>query len=192
MIVSLCLLVCLGAPGLANPADAAPSDAEFKQFLFYAVLEGLFEQGLPDATVDRLLQRDAMSGNPFLFVYGCPICHPTYDALRLYRSRQPMWGDKRESRDFANKLEPALLKRLNADDPAVRAEAFGSLVERFVAARIAASRFTPTELEAWRKKLEEGKQRGEEQLKVYQAQGNSTYSWMKSCSMCQGANRGAK
>ncbi len=187
MIMTFCLLALL-----VVPTRAAPTDAEFKEFLFFAVLEGLFEQGLPDNTVDRLLQRDAMSGQPFLFVYGCPICHPTYDALRLYRSRQPMWGDKRESRDFASKVEPALLKRLNADDPTTRAEAFGELVEQFVAARIATSRFTPAELKTWRTKLDEGKQRGEEQLKQYQAQGNTTYSWMKSCSMCNGANRGAR
>lgn len=187
MIATFCLFVCLAAPGWT-----APTDADFKRFVFFAVLEGLFEQGLPDTTVDRLLQRDAMSGQPFLFVYGCPICHPTYDALRLYRSRQPMLGDKRESRDFANKLEPAMLKRLNADDPAVRAEAFGELVEQFVATRIAASRFTPAELRAWQAKIEEGKKRGEDQLKQYQAQGINTYSWMKSCSMCNGVNRGAK
>lgn len=182
----LCLLLC------ATTRAQTPTDNEFQQFVFFAVLEGLFQQGLPDATVDRLLQRDMQTGQPYLFVYACPICHPTYDALSLYRSRRPFYGDKGSRRDFAVQADPKMLARLNSDDPAVRADAFGDLVQTFIARKVASSRWSQAEAEAWGLKFEQAKQEGERHLQDYKAAKNSTYRWMKSCSMCRGASQGAK
>lgn len=178
---------------LLLPARAETvSDDQFQQFVFFAVLEGLYQQSLPDATVDRLLERDMQTGQPYLFVYACPICHPTYDALTLYRSRRPFLGDKAGRRDFRAELAPALLVRLNSDDPAVRADAFGDMLAGFIARKVAASRWSSEEAAAWQQKFLEAKKEGESHLREYQAANNHTYRWMKSCSMCRGANQGVK
>lgn len=184
-----CLILSLLLTTLAR---AEVSDADFRQFVFFAVLEGLYEQSLPDATVDRLLARDVMTGQPFHFVYACPICHPTFDALTLYRGRQPFYGNKEGKRDFASRLDPAVFERLNADDPQVRADALALLMEGFIARKIAASRWTPDESRAWQQKFELAKEEGEKHLRDYQDRNLSTYRWMKSCSVCRGAVEGAK
>lgn len=179
-----CLVFCFLLTTLAR---AEITDSDLRQFVFFAVLEGLYQQDLPDETVDRLLELDAETGQPLHFVYACPICHPTYDALTLYRSRRPFLGDKLGRRDFASRLEPSVRSRLDSHDPAVRAETFGDLVRGFIARKVARSRWNEAEAAAWKQKFALASKEGEKHLRDYQAGNIGNYSWMKSCSMCRGA-----
>ncbi|MEW6278107.1 MAG: hypothetical protein AB1758_05750 [Candidatus Eremiobacterota bacterium] len=176
---------------LAGPARAEISDQEFHEFVFFACLEGLYHEGLPDDAVDGLLVRDSQ-GQLVSFVYACPICHPVYDALALYRQRQVLLGSKSGSRDFRRDITQAELAELRSQDPARRTAALGALVRKWVDRKVEASRWTPAERAAWDARFEEAREQGERQLKAYQKLGMQGYSLMKSCKLCDGANEGLK
>ena len=73
------------------------------QLVFFAVLEGLYEDGVGTDDVDRILAVDPKTKQPRLeehFVYSCPLCMPAFDAMVLYRSRPNFYGRKDSSDNF--------------------------------------------------------------------------------------------
>ncbi|MBI3818234.1 MAG: hypothetical protein HY286_06045 [Planctomycetes bacterium] len=66
---------------VTNPLDSV------SQFIFYAVLEGCYQDGLTTQAAESLVRLDAESGQPKNFIYACPICMPAFDALRVYKTR---------------------------------------------------------------------------------------------------------
>ena len=83
--------LALGLVGMAParpPIDAVQCGSrEFNRFLFFAVLEGLYEDGVSQPVVDRILERDKPPGRYANFVYSCPICSPVVDAFRAFSRR---------------------------------------------------------------------------------------------------------
>jgi hypothetical protein len=67
--------------------------------VFLAVLDGLYHEGVANDDVDVMLTRDATTGVFRYFVYACPLCMPTIDALQLYRGPRPR-SPKVDSVDF--------------------------------------------------------------------------------------------
>src|SRR5436190_20481243 len=57
------------------------------QLVFFAVLEGLYRDGVSNDVVDLIIPSDKNCSSQFdleHLVYACPICHPAFEALRLY------------------------------------------------------------------------------------------------------------
>ena len=84
-------------------ADSNPEFTRGHKFVYFAVLEGLYEEGLSDAMVASILG-EGMTDH---FVYGCPVCIPAYQAILLYKDRPGFVNRKRPARDFGSGL-PAL------------------------------------------------------------------------------------
>src|SRR5262245_14721387 len=80
------------APHASAQADAQEDAARADRvdpttrFIFHAVLEGLYEDGLSNEDVDQILMRKEKQ-NYFHFIYSCPICNATIWALEAYRAR---------------------------------------------------------------------------------------------------------
>ena len=71
----------------ANPTAAEHSDFdETSRFIFYSVLEGLYNDGLANSDVDQILLKKE-GHSYFHFIYACPICTATIWALQTYRVR---------------------------------------------------------------------------------------------------------
>ena len=68
------------------------------RFIFYAVLEGCYEDGLATTNVDQILLMNTNVGFVH-FVYACPICLPTIHALQAYRSRTKAVRRTEDARD---------------------------------------------------------------------------------------------
>jgi hypothetical protein len=66
-----------------------PSGAWFKnetsQFVFFAVLEGLYRDGLSTKTVELIVPRKNKGSALSLenFIINCPLCYPAAEAFRL-------------------------------------------------------------------------------------------------------------
>ena len=92
------LMILLAVLLAASSADYAFSTASggaktesrenCRQMVFFAVLEGLYRDGVSSADVDVFLRKDknekGIEGY-IHFVYGCSICMPALDAFRSYR-----------------------------------------------------------------------------------------------------------
>lgn len=158
---------------------------EGRRELFFAVLEGLYADGVSNQAVDAVLAADPENGLPVNFVKGCPICMPAYDAFRAYRAR-PASSFKSELGDgLAADVEAQLLAG-TADE---RFAASGKLVQGWIARRFDARRLTPEERAAWARVMKGWREKGMaalENLRGIERPG--VFATRKACTMCDAAN----
>jgi hypothetical protein len=128
--------------------------------VFFAVLEGLYRDGVPNEAVDSILLCDPESGRYLHFVDGCPLCTPALDALRTYRNRAPFYARKAFRDTFGPGLPPETLERLASEDIHVRLFAIEELVRSWVSRRLEGMRLTPEERGQWSTELALGRKRG--------------------------------
>lgn len=179
-----------------NPPD--PSKFPFEQrLIFHAVLEGLYEDGVSGEALERLIpDPESMwvddEPEKTNFVYACPICMPTFDALQLYQSRRPFYGQKgTKYNTFGAGLSEEWVSRLTAA-PAERRDAVQELVHRWVKRRIDRMKLTDAERASIEENLVRMKKEGESQLQQFQEGGNGNWfaaqyvNWKK-CAACEGA-----
>ena len=96
LIALFALALCLPLPAQEKPKpDAAKSNLEWQkeemcQFVFFAVLEGLYRDGIQNEIVDAIIgDKIEKKENKVKthFVFRCKLCHATYEAFRTYRNR---------------------------------------------------------------------------------------------------------
>src|SRR5882672_11093313 len=103
-------------PPAPKPAEtpAAEPAADWKedpvcQMVFFAVLEGLYTDGVPDDVVDSIVPRQPKdSTNPIKtsFVVLCPLCHPVFEAFSVYQQRPKFNSDEKKRNAFGKGLAP--------------------------------------------------------------------------------------
>jgi hypothetical protein len=157
------------------------------QLVFFAVLEGLYTDGVTNEVVDRILAVDPTTGQPRMeehFVYACPLCHPAFEAFRLYRLRSPFSGLKAGGDTFGTGLDARVVSQLMSEKQADRLAAVQALIDTWVRRRIDSLRLTKEERADLSKRLEERRQEGMAQLKAGQS---DRYAGWKGCAVCDGA-----
>jgi hypothetical protein len=128
--------------------------------LFYAVLEGLYDEGVGNDDIDILLREDPATKAPMHFVGGCPLCNPAIDALRLYRGRPRFHGLKSDSDTFGPGLSAPEREALRNADIVVRLRVLHDLVERSLQRKLSSMRLTKDERTAWHQALVEMREKG--------------------------------
>ena len=156
---------------------------DLNRFLFFAVLEGLVVDGVPDETVARILEQK--DGRYVNFIYACRICHPTIDALRAYAMRETIYYATKGDPLVGKPTLPAeILGLLDHADSAKRREGVTMLVNRCVERRFKELRYTEAEAKPVRLALEEAKKKGGVLSPAQQAE-------IKECPSCKGAAFGS-
>ena len=183
MIVALVLFLFVPAE------DPGPSRADrYEQHIFFAVLEGLYADGVSNEVVDAIVAIDEETKYPANFVWSCPVCMPAYHAFRLYRLR-PDFQEKTARDTFGPGLPPATVARLTSDDLMIRQPALEKLIETWMNRRMESLRLTDAERQEWRLVMEEMRKKGMSFLQSYREEGRGgTYAKMKTCPICEGAN----
>lgn len=183
---------------LVLPVQAGNSwfEEEGSQLVFFSVLEGLYRDGVSQETVKALLpegQREMTHS----FVYACPLCHPTFEAFRIYSMRKPYHGPKGDAVDtFGKGLNAAQKVQLKSKDPNERRAALQSLIDRWVGQRLDLMRLSNDERLEIAAKIKKLKEAGERTLKGFQAGRNGDYfkdiydGW-ETCPSCDGSAKGA-
>ncbi len=196
----LCLALLMGAltaadsPPLVAPADRL-TDA-VGQLVFMAVLEGCLRDGVASEDIDLLLPRNPDTGGTRLeelFVWGCPLCMPVVDALRLYRERGRFLTDKAGRDRFGAGLAEAVRKRLRSSERATRATVLEELVGEWVRRRFALMRLADDERISWSAAVAARRDQGELLLKGLKAgelgdDFRTLYgAWPERCPVCAAA-----
>jgi hypothetical protein len=123
----------------AKPADELVKwqDSEAGQFVFFAVLEGLYRDGVPNEVVDLIVnpKREMDSTVKHVFVFQCDICHAAYEAFVLY-SRRQTFQKSGERNTFGKSFDPKILGELKSNDARTRVYALGSMIRPWIAARV--------------------------------------------------------
>ena len=181
------------APPLFDP-DAPNPDRDMRdpvhRTIFYAVLEGLYEDGVPTSLVDVMLEKDERSRMTLHLIYSCPICDPARDALDVYRSRAS-WHYKGDRNDtFGAGLPAALAEDFRSGDRKRQFDAMQACIQRWIGKRLALMRLSEAERDRWQEALVIRRKKGMETLKGFQASG--AYAGVSACPVCDGANDACK
>lgn len=193
MAGAIALLGRAALPDDLPPAAHVPGEMNLRHEVFYAVLEGCYEDGLANDAVDRILAPDPATGRPMHFVPKCPVCMPALDAFRLYRGRPiPVFrgGDRGT---FGPGLDAFLTRRLASEVMKERLDVLHTLMVRWVGRRLDARRGTPEERAEWNQRLQELAKKGMAMLQAVQEEGRAgAYTGMSTCAICDGASRCGK
>lgn len=172
----------------AQAEEAFHAGAVYK-FVFLSVLEGLYTDNVPNEIVDRIIPPSEAGALPNIhehFVYGCPLCSPTFYAFLTYRQRPPV--------PFLKNLEPVydleqtsldndFMERLASSDRKVRMAALQELINSWIARGMEASTLSASEKAALAEGIRKGRERGMGLLK----QSKDSNSKMNRCAVCEGA-----
>ncbi len=178
-------------PQESKPAAVRWQDDPACRMVFFAVLEGLYTDGVPNEVVDLITPRegDAVRHS---FVIECPLCHPVLEAFRLYQSRRPFAQDKGDT--FGKvEIKPALLAALKNESVFTRIQAMGSLVQPWIERRLALMRLDAKEMAEWKAKLlARAKEGGELFNRLKREKGTSyekDWQFYGGCQACEAVER---
>jgi hypothetical protein len=194
------LAVTILPPSSAQPAKKAESAVskqpdDWKEdpvcrMVFFAVLEGLYTDGVSSEAADRVVGRRAKGGPTDLkqtFVIECPLCHPVYEAFSLYQQRPSFNGDKRNT--FGPGLGPDLERGLQNENILTRQSALQVVVQKWVAHRLIAMRLSPEEQKDWTRQLNERSKQGLDRLSELRGKDAFYKTWpgYAGCPACTGS-----
>lgn len=188
-IAVLVLGACMALPALQDPARPLQR-VDFGQEIFHAVLEGLYEDGVSNPTVDLVLTEDADGGFTH-FVRGCPICIYVVEAMRHYRARPDFVSFKGKGNTWGEGLPAATRARLRSEDLGTRLEVLHGLVQRWMDRRMDRLRLDATERTRWSDHMEERSKKGMAMLALERQAGRMAEWGNSRCPSCEGAVAGA-
>jgi len=198
LIALLALGLCLPvlAQGKLKPEDTKKTiewqKEEMCQFVFFAVLEGLYRDGVQNEIVDAIIgdkidkKEDKVKTH---FVFRCKLCHATYEAFRTYRNRPAFMQTKGVS-TFGKGTDLNLLKKLRSKNARDRVYAMGGLIRPWIMHRIEETRKTPEEKTAMKKQFKKYAQEGANLLKSHMKAKDGFYlDWRfyGNCQACEAA-----
>jgi hypothetical protein len=190
------IVLSIAVPTHAQPREKPDID-DTSRFIFYGVLEGLYEDGLSNKDVDQILMKKEKQ-TYFHFIYACPVCGATIWALEAYRGRpERLYGLKREGSTFGNGLSPELHEQLYSDDPQKRLIAINTLVKTWMERRMKAMNLSVKDRAALLEALEKKRKQGMEALESFRkfqhgpnfgvAEAAPAYVDLQECAVCNGA-----
>jgi hypothetical protein len=163
------------------------------RFIFYAVLEGCFEDGLTTKDVSQILLHRPNENAYFHFIYACPICTATIQALQTYQSRpEHFYSLKSGASTFGAGLSAELKQQLYSDNADGRLTAINSLIQRWVTARMTLLGLSEDKRAQLETALEEKRKEGMNHLESFKAEGTAfvnapAFVTLEECAVCNGA-----
>ncbi len=192
-------LVVLGLLSMGLPASlGAAEEGEMKslgeahRFVFFAVLEGLFRDGVGKEDVEAILRRASPDARYDHFIYACPICTAAVQALELYRSRPRQLYSLKSSQDtFGTGLDGKISQGLHALEAKTRLMTIHQLLRRWIGARL--ETVQGGEKDHLLTELKAGREEGMKYLKKWQSSPEDlaryapAYAGIGECAACTAA-----
>lgn len=184
-----------------KPAKGAPSedvtwqDSEAGRFVFFAVLEGLYEEGVSKEVVDLVINpaREMDNKVKHTFVFQCDICHAAYEAFVLYSRRQTF--QRSSGRDtFGKGVDEKTIHALKTGDATARVYALGSMVRPWIAARVVKMKLSKEKQDELVQTLMQFKHEADKKLSTFRKEDALYKDWIfyGGCQACEAAVEIAK
>jgi hypothetical protein len=202
-LLSAALALALGGPA-AGPVPAKPKAGPAKvtdwkadpacRLVFHAVLEGLYEDGVPDDVVNNIVPPDKTGREKMRrsFVLDCPLCQPAFEAFCAYQSR-PKFSDGSKASTFGKGLPEAVRKGLLSDNLSTRLVTLRGPIRGWVEARLRSMKLTPEERQKWWDDIAARSGQGAATLSAHRAADPWYKSWSGywGCAACKGSEDAA-
>ncbi|HYE19935.1 MAG TPA: hypothetical protein VEA69_15910 [Tepidisphaeraceae bacterium] len=194
-----------GEKSVAPPAAAAvalpavsvePPSAKWRtdpacQLVFFAVLEGLYTDGVPDEAVNLIVPPDAGGdGVKHSFVFRCPLCHAAYEAFVLYQNRTAFNGSGEKRSTMGGAFDPKVLEGLKSKEVRTRVYTMGAMIRPWIERRMRMTQMGEAEQKALLKRLLDYAAEGDKLFRTLRAEPGSVYrEWMfyGGCQACEAA-----
>lgn len=181
----------LPLPALQPPTQEWRSDPAC-QLVFFAVLEGLYTDGVPDDVVDLIVPPQAAENGKVerCFVFRCPMCHAAYEAFVLYQRRQAFNGSDEEKSTFGADFDRTIIDKLRSDDASVRVMAMGRLIRPWIDRRIHSLQMTDAQRDALVATMLRYAEEGNKLFRARRADPGSIYhewTFYGGCQACEAA-----
>ena len=120
------------------------------RLVFFAVLQGLYEDGVSDEVVNNIVPPDKKGREKMRhsFVLDCPLCQPTYEAFCVYQSR-PRFTDDNKSSSFGKGLPEKTVKGLLSKKVSTRLITLRGPIKRWVESRLVSMKLDTEERKKW-------------------------------------------
>jgi hypothetical protein len=179
----------LPLPSLQPPTQEWRSDPAC-QLVFFAVLEGLYTDGVPDEVVDLIVPPKAEKDGQVerCFVFRCPMCHAAYEAFVLYQRRQAFNGSNDAKSTFGRGFDAKIIDRLKSDVASTRVKAMGDLIRPWIDRKIDSIKMTVPERDALIAKMLRYAEEGNNLFLARRADPSSVYhewSFYGGCQACE-------
>lgn len=171
---------------------------EAARFIFFSVIEGLYEDGLSNEDVDQILLKKDQGSNFCHFIYACPICTATIWGLQAYRSRPDrLYSLKSSQSTFGPGLSGPLHRQLYSEDSDDRLIAINTLVQKWIARRMDRINLSEKQRADLQAALEKKRKEGMAVLQSFRdgehgpgfgvKQAAPAYEHLDECASCNGA-----
>ncbi len=139
----------LPLPSLQPPTQEWRRDPAC-QLVFFAVLEGLYTDGVPDEVVDLIVPPKDEKDDSVerCFVFRCPMCHAAYEAFVLYQRRQAFNGSNEAKSTFGKDFDRSIIDSLKSDRASTRVIAMGNLIRPWIDRKINSLKMTEADRDA--------------------------------------------
>jgi hypothetical protein len=120
------------------------------RLVFFAVLQGLYEDGVPDEVVNNIVPPDKKGREKMRhsFVLDCPLCLPAFEAFCAYQAR-PRFLDEDRPAALGKGLPEDTIKGLMSKGVAARLKTLRQPIRKWVEARLISMKLTETERQKW-------------------------------------------
>lgn len=157
--------------GSADEADLDWKEDEVCRLVFFAVLKGLYEDGVADDIVDNVIGPKSDLEDAGLtrkrmrisFVMDCPLCQPTFEAWLTYQNR-PKFSDGSNASTFGKGLDADLRSQLMSKESQTRLQGLKVPVQRWILAGLKSRNMSNAQFEAWSKKTSQRFTQGKNKL----------------------------
>lgn len=149
------------APAPSPTADWH-KDADCR-LVFFATLEGLYENGISNEVVDLVIGKQSKASNKVKhnFIFRCKLCHAVYEAFALYRGRPTFNGSMADTFGKGD-VDPKVIEALKSDKASIRVYAMGSLVQPWIKKKLLDLKISDEQKVAFQQRLTKLVREGEE------------------------------
>ncbi|MEX2216153.1 MAG: hypothetical protein WD768_18725 [Phycisphaeraceae bacterium] len=165
------------------------------QLVFFAVLEGLYTDGVPDEVVNLIVppaskdSKDDHESVKRCFVFRCPLCHAAYEAFVLYQRRQAFHGSDEKNSTFGKNFDRKIVEGLKSDQASVRVFAMGAMIRPWIERRMNMLNMSDGEQKVLLDKLLKFAGEGNDIFNQYKGRWSVYAEWMfyGGCQACEAA-----
>lgn len=124
------------------------------RLVFFAVLQGLYEDGVSDEVVNSIVPPDKKGREKMRhsFVLDCPLCQPTFEAFCAYQARPRFLGEDRAA-TLGKGLSEKTVQGLMSKTVSIRLITLRGPIKRWVEARLVSMKLDAGEREKWWKDI---------------------------------------
>ncbi len=171
------------------------------QMVFFAVLEGLYSDGVNDDVVENIIGPKCDLEDAELmqerirrsFVLKCPLCQATFEAFVAYQNR-PRFSDGTGASHFGEGLGEDLREGLLSQNSQNRLHMLKVPVQKWISKKLKSSQFSEEQIAEWAQRIEKRGGEGKSQLMTLMESDESYKEWSPywGCAACNGSTEAAR